>query len=84
MPISQETVLSLYGELRDLADLGEKLERLMRQPDLITPRKLQQANVNKAALELALAVQRRADLALNTILGQDDALQANPLTGRLE
>lgn len=84
MPISQETVLTLYGEIRDLADLAEKLERLMRQPDMITPRKQQQAAINAAALDLAIAVQRRADLALNTILGQDDSLQANPLTGRLE
>lgn len=84
MPISQETVLSLYGELRELAELGENLERLMRQPDLITSKKLQQAAINKAALELALATQRRADLALNALLSEDDTLEANPLTGRLK
>lgn len=84
MPISQKTMLELYGQLRDLADLGETLERLMRQPDMLTKRRLQQAAINEAALTLALAVQRRADLALTAILSEDDDITANPLTGRLQ
>lgn len=83
MPISQTTILEAYGHLCDLADLGEKLEGLIRQPDMLKKRTALKIEIAQLTMELAQAVQHRQKLALQLILRDEPTIKANPLTGRL-
>lgn len=83
MPISQKTMLTIYGELCDLAEMGEKLAQMIAQGDLLMKSSAKRKAVEQAALVLALAAQRRQINALALILTDEPAINANPLTGRI-
>ncbi len=83
MPISQTTLLLMYGDLCDLSDMGEKLAQMIAQGDLLKKPKQRQVDIERLALELALAVQRRQRQAISHMLGDEPDMSIDPLTGRV-
>lgn len=83
MPISQKTVLFMYGELCTLADQAERLHLREAQLDLFTDAK-KDALVLRSLIRLFLLdVQRVRQQALDQMLEDEPGLDANPLTGRI-
>lgn len=84
MPISQATILAIYGDLCDLVEKVETLHNQMTQPDLFTKRSDRNAAMHKglqAIFEAAKASQRDA---INHMMADDPEIEVNPLTGRLD
>lgn len=83
MPISQKTVLAIYGELCDLADMAEKLRNLAAQGDLFTAPRVRRLEVEADMRKLLLRVDTAQRNALAAILHDEPDTEVNPLTGRL-
>lgn len=82
MPISQATILSIYGSLCDLVDSIDVINSLGLQPDLFEGAESAQARLVQcivAAHRLAHASQRAA---IAEIMRDDREVQIDPITGR--
>jgi hypothetical protein len=84
MPISQATILAIYG---DLVDLVEKIETLRMQafePDLFSDRWTRQEAVYKGIKHLRQVSHEIQKQAIEHILADEPGLAVNPITGRID
>lgn len=84
MPISQATILSIYGDLCTIVDAVEKLRSETDQLDLFTSPETVAARIReltRAAHETAIRAQRSAIIQITS---DDHEIQVNPVSGRIE
>jgi hypothetical protein len=84
MPISQKTILALYGDLCDLAEKLETLANQATQPGLFDD----DHDRDRAVIEGVLALDRTAKdiqrMAIGHIMLEAPEYEVNPVTGRLD
>lgn len=84
MPISQATILAIYGDLCDLVEKIETVKNQATQPDLWwQPGELQPALIKQIEALYASAhdAQRQA---ITHIMADEPKLHVHPLTGRID
>lgn len=84
MPISQATILAIYGDLCDLIEKIETLDRQAFQPGLFDSPKERTKRVYDAIGMLRASAAQVHRQAINHITRDDPALELNPITGRLD
>jgi hypothetical protein len=84
MPISQETILLIYGDLVDLVEKIETLAGQASQPDLFTTPGQRRAAVYKSLAALNRAAKDVHRQAIAHLLADGPEYEVNPLTGRLD
>jgi len=84
MPISQATILAIYGDLCDLCEKIETLSFQAHQPDLFSTPSERRAAVYKHVRELNLAAKAIQRDALAHMMADQPDLDANPITGRID
>jgi hypothetical protein len=84
MPISQATILAIYGDLCDLVEKVETLRMQAFEPDLFEGDASRWTAVCKGIEHLRAAsidIQRQA---IAHIMADDAEISVNPITGRLD
>lgn len=84
MPISQKTVLIIYGLLAELAEASEKTLGRLTQPDLLEERPTGLPDALEGIRGLNLRAQKAQREAIAAIMGDDAGISVNPITGKLE
>jgi len=84
MPISQATILAIYGDLVDLVEKIETLANQATQPGLFD----EDAHRNRTVIEGVLALERSAKdaqrEAIAHVMAEAPELAVHPLTGRID
>jgi len=84
MPISQKTILSIYGDLLILVTGIENLRELYLQPDLLIEPPEREIVFGTALAALADRARDASKAALETIMEEAPDLSVNPLTGAID
>lgn len=84
MPISQATILAIYGDLCDLVEKVETLRMQAFEPDLFEGDQSRWKAVCKGIEHLRAVSVDIQKQAIAHIMADDPKLSVNPLTGRLD
>lgn len=84
MPISQKTILAIYGDLCDLVEKIETLASQATQLELFPDVSSREEHLRLQALNLHVAAKSAQEDAIRAILGEAPELEVNPLTGRVD
>lgn len=84
MPISQETLLLIYGELRMLVDRIELLETASKLPYTAKERAARLEAANRSISQLAIEARLSQRVAIARLLDDEPSMPINPLDGTVE
>lgn len=84
MPISQATILAIYGDLCDLVEKIDTLRSLALQGNLFTKTEDRERLATAYIEGLYDAAKDAQRLAIDHIMRDDRKIRVNPLTGRLD
>lgn len=84
MPISQETILAIYGDLCDLVEKIETLHDQAFEPDLFTTHTGRWAVVLDEIKALRASSHDAQQQAIAHMMHDDREIRPNPITGRLD
>lgn len=84
MPISQKTILAIYGNLCELADACEVSLQALLQPDLLDPSSGGPAKAETIVRDLRQRAYDAQREAISAMLADDPTISVNPLTGHLD
>lgn len=84
MPISQKTILAIYGDLCDLCEKVETLANQATQLELFPDVTSREEHVRLQVVNLWQSAKAAQEDAIRAILGEAPELEVNPLTGRVD
>lgn len=84
MPISQQTMLALYGRLADIADASSRMLKQCTQGDLLTPKQQPVLTPLECLAALDGYIGSMQKHAIEDLLSDDREIEINPITGRVE
>lgn len=84
MPISQATILAIYGDLCDLVEKLETLENQLNQPGLWPELTAQEGRFTDLVESVVRAGKDAQRQAIVHIMADDRTIVPNPITGRLD
>jgi hypothetical protein len=84
MPISQATILAIYGDLCDLVEKIETTYNQAHQPDLFAGAKDANEAVRLALGNLLVAAKGAQEDAIAGLLRDEPTIHVNPITGRTD
>lgn len=84
MPISQATILAIYGDLCDLVEKIETISGMATQLELFPDVSSREEAVRLQVVNLHASAQEAQKQAIAHIMADDKALHVNPITGRLD
>jgi len=84
MPISQATILAIYGDLCDLVEKIETLANQGTQPGLFDGPGSREGAIIEGVLALHRSAKEAQVTAIAHMMADDSEIQPNPLTGRLD
>jgi hypothetical protein len=83
MPISQKTILSIYGDLCTLVEGLEALREAANEPDMFIAAEGRLTALLAALEALAASGHRLQQSAIEEIVGEAPEYEVNPITGRI-
>lgn len=84
MPISQATILAIYGDLCDLVEKIDTAHTQATEPDLFMSLEGRASAVFIGLEQLKAAAHDAQRQAIAHIISDDPRLEVNPITGRLD
>lgn len=84
MPITQATILAIYGDLCDLAEKLETLANQATQPELFPAEGTREGALIQGILSIDQAAKEAQRQAIEHMMRDDRKIRPNPLTGRLD
>lgn len=84
MPISQKTILAIYGDLCDLVEKIETLANQATQLELFPDVSSREEHVRLQVVNLWTSAKAAQEDAIRAVLGEAPELEVNPLTGRID
>ena len=84
MPISQKTILAIYGDLCDVVEAIERLRQAALQGDLFLADAEARARVETLVQEAYRVAYDAQRAAIEHMIADEPAIAVHPLTGRLK
>ena len=84
MPISQKTILAIYGDLCDLVEKIETLANQATQLELFPDTSSREEALRLTAVNLHASAKAAQEDAIRAILGEAPEIEINPITGRAD
>jgi len=84
MPISQATILAIYGDLCDIVEKIETLANQATQLELFPDVSSREEALRLTAVNLFASAKDAQRQAIAHIMADDAALHVNPISGRLD
>lgn len=84
MPISQATILAIYGDLCDLVEKIETLANQATQLELFPDVSSREEALRLTAVNLYMSAKSAQQDAIRHVLGEAPEYEINPLTGRID
>jgi hypothetical protein len=84
MPISQATILAIYGDLCDIVEKVETLANQATQLELFPDVSSREEALRLTAVNLFASAKEAQRQAIAHMMADDSEIVANPITGRLD